>query len=401
MITRVFDSYRSAFRGLPREVWCLAAVGVVNRMGAMVFPFLALYLTSQRDYSVAEAGVLLSTWAAGGMAGITLGGRLTDAIGPRPVMLASLTSNGLLLFLLGTVETRLGFACTAASVGLVAEAFRPATSAAIAAFSDEEQRVRAFALHRLAINVGWSIGPALGGVLAHVGYGWLFLVDGVTCVGAAATLQLLLPGGAWRGEAEERESAPEGPVASPWRDHTYLVVLALLLLQALAFFQIWSGMPLYLREQRGFDERLIGVLMAVNTVVIVVFEMVLVRAVERREPLRTMGVAGLLVAVGFGLLPWATTPLAVVGTILVWTLGEMLVAPVSVAWVSKRATAANRGRYMAGFGLTYSLGAILGPSLGAWTYEHVGPDALWYGCLALGVADLVGFWVLARRAPAN
>ena len=403
----LIEMYRAPFRGLSREVWLLSLVSFVNRSGAMVVPFLTLYLTTQKGFDPARAGGLLSLFGAGSLAGITVGARLTDRIGYRPVMLASLIGSGVSLFLLGQLEPGVLFAVAVFTSGFVADAFRPANGAAIAIHSTAAERPRAYGLYRLAINAGWSTGPALGGIIARYDYSLLFIIDGATCLLAAGILaRKLRPRPAETPPASAANEAEGTRAPSPWRDRLFVLGLGMLFLQGLIFFQMQSTLPLFLKAERGFGEEVIGVLIAINTVVIVVFEMLLIHRVEHLRPLRVVAVSSLLLrvstAVGFGLLPVSYSVLAVAATIVIWTVGEMLSSPMMTAWTSLRAVEGNRGRYMGAFGLCYSLAMIVAPLLGTWTYESLGPNAPWWACLAAGSLSCLGFaWLSLRSRSAH
>ncbi len=393
MFGTILESYRSAFRGLSREVWILSVVSLVNRCGSMVIPFLAVYLTTRHGYEPSEAGTLLMFYGVGAMVGIELGGRLTDRFGWRPVMIGSLVGNGFARFALGGAGNAETITAAAVVLGILSEGFRPANAVALAAHARPDELARAFGLNRLAINIGWTIGPLLGGLLAQFDYGWLFAVDGLTCIAAALTLRALLP----PREREDPGGSDGGPVTSPWRDRLFVCALVMLMLQGVVFFQVQSTFPLYLNSVRGHTELTIGALLSVNTLVIILFEMVLVHAISKRNPLRVVGVAGALVGLGFGLLPYAHTHAAIVGTVIVWTAGEMLAFPMIQAWVAKRSSSSTRGRYMSAFGLTYSVASVIAPVAGTFLFEELGPDSVWHACLAIGAVQLVGFVLLARR----
>lgn len=392
---RILETYRNAFRDLEREVWILSLVGLVNRAGTMVLPFLTLYLRQELAYTPAGAGLVLALYGVGGMAGTALGGKLVDRVGYRPLMIASLVGSGAMLFALGFVRSRPAVELTVVAFALVSEAFRPACSTAVSAFSRPAQRARAYGLFRLAINAGFTIGPAVGGVLAAIDYGWLFWADGATCLLAALCLARLFPKEPPPPEAEE-PGASRGN-ASPWRDRVFVAAFVLILLQGLIFFQTMSTFSLFLKEQRALSEPTIGLLFAVNTAIIVAAEMILVQRVQGMNPLRVVAVGCLFLALGFGLLPWAQSVAAVGATVALWTVGEMLSAPLAMAWIANRASAANRGRYLGATALCFSAASVLAPLIGTRLYERVGPDAPWYGSLGLGAVLFAGFWWLARR----
>lgn len=392
---RILETYRNAFRNLEREVWILSLVGLVNRAGTMVLPFLTLYLRQELSFTPAGAGLVLALYGVGGMAGTVIGGKLVDRIGYRPLMIASLVASGAMLFVLGFVRSRPAIELTVVAFALVSEAFRPACSTAVSAFSRPAERARAYGLFRLAINAGFTIGPAIGGLLAAIDYGWLFWFDGASCLLAALFLARLFPKGPPPVEFEEAE-VPRG-TASPWRDRVFVVAFVLLLLQGLIFFQTMSTFSLFLKEQRGLSEPTIGLLFAVNTAIIVVAEMVLVQRVQGRNPLRVVAVGCVFLALGFGLLPWAQGVAAIGATVAIWTVGEMLSAPLAMAWIANRASAANRGRYLGAAALCFAAASVLAPLIGTGLYERVSPDAPWFASLGLGAILFAGFWWLARR----
>ena len=342
-----------------------------------------------------EAGAVISLYGLGGVAGTELGGRLTDRFGYRLVMLCALTMHGLLLFTFGVLESPAAISAGALALGLVAECFRPANSVAFASNSSEEDRPRVFGLHRLAINLGVGIGPVIGGFLAEIDYGWLFIVDGSTCLLAASLLAVLLRRTAPSAHEEEED---EAPADSPYRDGTFVKFLLLLVLMGLVFFQFLGTLPLYLREQRGLSESTIGLIFGSNAVAIVLFEMVLIQAIRRRNALRVTAVAGALVGIGFGLTAVAHSIWALVATVLIWTVGEMLALPMAETWVSKRARSANRGRYLASYSLAFNAAHVAAPLVGTAVYQGIGPDYVWYMATVLGAVQFIGLWRLSRRS---
>ncbi|MEM7305117.1 MAG: MFS transporter [Planctomycetota bacterium] len=393
---RILRTYRDAFEGLPREVWWLAAVTLVNRSGTMVLPFLVLYLTRERGYGIDEAGLFLALYGLGSIGGTLLGGKLVDRIGSKPVQVASLVATGLTLFLLAFLRSPYLLGATITLLAAVTEAFRPANSSAVAAATSDELRARAYGLQRLAINLGFSLGPALGGLLAQVDYTLLFWVDGATCLAAAGLLAATVRAHPAPSRAQRDEAVRSG--RSPWRDRTFLVFFLLIFPQGLVFFQVQGTLVYFLRDERGFSEGAIGLLMAINTLLIVAFEMVLIRRVERRDPLLVIALASLLYGVGYGLLPYGVGFAFVAGTIAVWTLGEMLGVPMMTHFTASRADASNRGRYMGLFGMSFAGAQLLAPLLGTWTYDAWGSTWVWTGCFALCTASAVGLVALSRSA---
>ncbi|MEO5563379.1 MAG: MFS transporter, partial [Chitinophagaceae bacterium] len=186
MIRAAAQTYRNAYSGLSRSTWLLSLIMLINRSGTMVVPFMTLYLTSDKmGYSIGQAGIVFGLFGAGAFCGAWLGGRLTDKIGFYPVQMITLIGGGLLFIALGQMKTYPLICLFTFLVSFVNEAFRPANSTAIAFYSKEENRTRSYALNRLAINIGWAVGSAIGGFLAHINYELLFWVDGFTNIAAA------------------------------------------------------------------------------------------------------------------------------------------------------------------------------------------------------------------------
>jgi predicted MFS family arabinose efflux permease len=392
-LRRVAAAYRAAFADLPREVWLLALGCLVNRAGTMVLPFLSLYLTVRLHFTVAEAGLVLGLWGVGSMVGSYLGGRLADRFGPLGVQVGSLLAVGAGFLVLARLQSLAGVAVAVLVVSTVGDAFRPALLVAAATFSPVAVRTRALALVRLANNLGMAIGPALGGALAVKHYAWLFAGDAATCWAAARVLWLTLRRAAVGAVAAPAERA--AAARSPWRDRPYLVFLVLVVGWGVVFMQIWSTLPLYWRLHYGLSEDAIGLLLAFNPAVIVLFEMVLLHAVEHLNPLRVVAVGTVLIGAGFAATPFGRGVAWAVVTVAVWTLGEMLSLPLTNAVAGHRAPAGLSGAYMGTYTLAFSTALVLGPTTGTAVFQAFGGDALWLGAGAVAVLLAVAFRLLA------
>lgn len=397
MPRRILSAYRAAFVGLPRPVWLLAISALINRSGTMVLPFATLYLTKELGWTVPEAGLALSFYGAGAMIGSFSGGWLADRISVRLVLVSSLAFNGIGFFALEHLESRSAICWFLVALGTFSEAFRPANATALSAMAGPANRVRAFTLYRLAINLGMSIGPVVGGFLAEHDYRWLFRVDGGTCLAAAVMLGVWFHDPVPHAGAAETSDVGARVGRSPWRDGPFVALLGLAVLLAMVFFQIQSTYPLALNRVYGFSEAAIGLALAVNTVVIVLFEMVLAHALRDAPQLRLVAWGSLLFGVGLALLPLGRSFAYVCLTIVVWTLGEMLSLPFLQGVVAERADAKRRGTYLGLLSFAFSIAYMAGPPVGAWVFERFGPAALWYACGVAGLVLWLGFEALARR----
>ena len=384
--------------GLPREVWLLFATNLINRAGMMVLPFLVLYLTRQLGFSLARAGSMLAIYGASAIVFGPIGGRLSDRIGALPVMRASLISSGSVLLLFPLAKSFAAVACMTVLWAGCAEMFRPASLAAITHVVAPEQRRQAFALNRLAINLGMSIGPALGGFLATVSFHAMFAVDAATTLIAGAVLALT-PWRAFTGvnsEAGNRDDEHVGP-ATILHDTFFLVFLSGVFLVGIVFFQHESALPLYLVQYLHLSPAFYGMLFTINTLLIVALEVPLNTATLRWSNTRLLVLGCLLFAVGFGALGVIASPAGVIATVVVWTFGEMLLFPAMSAHMADIAPENRRGAYMGAYSMSLSIALTVGPWLGTQLLALLGPVAVWSVMFALGALAAVSMVFGAPR----
>ncbi len=379
MLSATLKTYRNAYSGLSRETWLLSLIMLINRSGTMVIPFMTLYLTSpEMGYSVKQAGLVFGLFGAGAFCGAWFGGKLTDKTGFYRVQILTLAGGGILFFVLGQMKT-FPLICTFTYLlSFVNEAFRPANSTAIAFYCKEENRTRSYALNRLAINLGWALGSGIGGLIAHIDYELLFWVDGCTNISAAILIAIFLKPSQKRTPSD---SAPDDAlIRSVFKDRTYLVFALITMLFACCFFQIFTNLPVFFKKEMQFSEPFIGLLMAVNGLLIALIEMVLVYRLEpMKRNLFFIALGVFTVGLGFIFLnlPGGGAALAMVVIIMI-TLGEILSMPFMNSYWISRTQHHNRGQYAALYTMSWSAAQTLGPMLGAQLAEDAGFQALWW-----------------------
>jgi predicted MFS family arabinose efflux permease len=394
MIRALATTYREAFSGLSRAVWLLAVTSLINRAGTMVLPFLVLFLVEKRGFTTLQAGQTLALYGLGAMVASWFGGRLCDRFGSIRIMKGSLLSMGLAFLALGHVQGRLAISAMVVVLSLVGELFRPANLSALAAASGPGERARSFALMRLAVNAGMSVGPTVGGLLAAIDYGWLFVVDGVTSILAAGLLFVAFPGRL--AAAPVAHSAARVRAGSPFRDRPVMAILGMMFILNIVTFQIMGTFPLSLRDLYGFSKAWIGITLAVNTVIIILFEMVLIHSLARRDPLKVAGFGAFLLCGGLAILPFGSGFGFVFVSVAIWTVGEMLTFPLLTSAVADRAPEATRGAYMGLLNFSIAASFVVAPLVGTWVYQNLGPRTLWLGGGVVGLFAWAGFQAVAR-----
>lgn len=368
---------------LPRELWVLAGVTLVNRAGTMVLPFLSLYLTQERGVGATRSGIALVAFAVGSLVAAPFSGHLADRLTPRRVMLLSLALGGAAILVLPLAPGFWGFVAAVFVWSALAESFRPASLAAVTHAVGSTDRRAAFALNRLAINLGMSLGPALGGFLSAFSFRWLFWIDAATSIAAAALLFAF--GGDSRAAAAPAPAPAERPrSASPLRDRRLLLVLAGAAPIAAVFFQHIGAMPLHLVRDLGFSAAFYGILFTINTLLIVFAEVPINLGMAHWSHRSSLMLGSLLVAVGFGALAFARSAPAVVATVVIWTFGEMILFPSLSATVADLAPPESVGAYMGHYQLAFAAAFLVGPWTGIALMERFGPAAPWLACFAAG-----------------
>jgi MFS family permease len=388
---------RTLTAGLPRPFWALWAGTFVNRCGSFVLPFLTLYLTQVRHLSLAQAGLMVALYGAGGSVAGPLGGFLADRVGRRATLLVALGVGGAGMMSIGFVQRLETLAPAIFCVAAVTEMYRPAMQATVADLVPPADRVRAYGLVYWVINLGFSVGLTLGGVLSRVSWRWLFVGDGATTLLFALVIWLGVPETRPARaplRAGERVASQWSEFSAPWRDRPFALFFGLSFLFALVFMQNSSTLPLAMAAH-GIGAATFGVILALNGVLIVLLQPFLAPLLSRRNRSRTIAASCSLVGIGFGLNALArTAPFYALG-VVVWTVGEIGVLPVSNALVADVAPAHLRGRYQGAYGLSFSLAVCAAPALGTLVLQRFGAGVLWSGCLALGLAIAAGHMALA------
>lgn len=370
---------RQGIRSLPRPVWILCAGTFVNRFGSFVAVFLVLYLR-ERGYSIAESGLVVSFYGIGNVVAAAVGGWVADRFGRRNALALSMFGSAATLLLLSQAGSLPLIIVLTTLAGLTGEMYRPAAAALITDLTPAGERIPAFALNRLAINAGFAAGPAVAGLLAEHSFFLLFLGDALTSVAFGVISLAALPEGVRvRREDERRGEA----IRTMVRDRLFLFFLISSVLGAFVYFQSQTTFPLHVQAS-GLSEADYGLLISLNGLAIVLLELPLVSITQRFPYRPVLALGSVLVGLGFALNAVANDLPELAFTVLVWTLGEIVYAPVASAYVADIAPEHLRGRYQGAWGLTWGLAFVFAPALGAAIFAW-SPDGLWLTCGLLGL----------------
>jgi predicted MFS family arabinose efflux permease len=398
MLSYTIQLYKKAYSGLSLNSWYLCLVMFINRSGTMVIPFMTIYCRQELHFTVNQATYIMGLFGLGSILGAFIGGKITDKHGFYYVQVFALLIGGLLFMLLGFQKTFLTLGTGSFVLSVCNEAFRPANSAAIAHYSSDENKTRSNSLNRLAVNLGWAFGGLLGGTLAQINYHLLFWVDGCTNIAAALLLLKLIP--VSKVVKPIKNAINEVIISSPYKDSIYLIFIGFVILFATCFFQVFTMQPLFYKTQWHFSELFIGLLMGLNGLLIVIFEMVIIHNLEgKRHPLNYICVGVLLVGAGFVLLNFLPSANYSALIILVFiTIGEIMAMPFMNSFWIMRTTSANRGQYAALYTIAWSIAQIMAPLIGGQVVTNSGYNLLWWITGAICICASIGFRRLYRSA---
>ncbi|WP_031524583.1 MDR family MFS transporter, partial [Streptomyces sp. NRRL F-5123] len=397
---------RETAGGLPGQFWWLWTSTLVNRLGGFVVTFLALYLTVDRGYSAAYAGLVAALFGLGGAVGAVLGGVLADRLGRRVTLLAAQLGAAVTTAVLGFADGPVAIAAVATLVGLTGNASRPALSAMISDLVPAADRVRAYSLNYWAINIGFGVSAAAAGFIAAEGYLWLFLGDALTTVLCAVVVYAKVS--ETRPEAAKSTAQEAGAgtgagrttLLDVLRDRRFMVLTGLIFVFAAVMQQANSTLAVDMGEH-GLSSQQFGLVASINGVVIVLLQIPVTRALRARSNAVLLATGCLVLSWGIGLTVFATTVALYALTVAVWTIGEIIHAPASMSAVADLAPQHARGRYQGVSTLAWAAAAFVGPLVGGLTLEYLGRATVWLGCAVVGTVASVGYWVLLKPGTAT
>ena len=404
MLSNITSLIRNAYGGLSRSIWLLSLAQFINRAGSMVVFFMAVYLRDDLGLDLAQVGVVMSCYGVGALVGVYAGGKLTDRLGHHPVMVASLLGGFVMFMLASQVEGFVSLCVVMFLLSAFGDGFRPAGMVAISHYSNKDNYTRSVSLYRLAINLGFSIGPAMGGLLAAIDYQYLFWADGGTCLLASVFVYFFLGKSRNDSVAESDDTDKDALPAverSPWKDRAFLIFLPLVTIYAIAFFQLFSTMSLYYKNHEGFTEGQIGGILALNGFLVAAVELILVSKIERRGSLYRWIIWGtLMLTASYGMILFLHGYVWYLFIIVVVSFSEMFVMPFTNTFMNNRSDKANRTQYASLYVIASSAAHVFTPIIATNVMDSFGYQPLWWVMIGFTLV-VVGLTLWMKRAVAS
>ncbi|WP_415329418.1 MFS transporter [Chryseobacterium sp. MMS23-Vi53] len=376
----------------------LALVMLINRAGSMVLPFLGVYMTNHLHFSIENTGVVLSFFGIGSVLGSWLGGFITDKIGEYKVQYMSLLLSVPLFCLIPVFKTEIGVASIILLQSIVSDTFRPANSVAITKYAKPENITRAFSLNRMAVNLGFSIGPALGGILSSISYEFLFYSNALTALLAGI---LYISFFSKRNKLAKikakkvKEAIEIKKENSPYRDGRFLVYCFFCMLFSICFFQLFSTLTIFYKDVAKLSQQNIGYILGYSGFLIVLLEMGFVQIAEKYFNLAvTMLLGTFICGISYAMMAFDYSIITLVISMTILCIGEIWTLPFMSTITALRSGENNKGAYMGLNGISFSIAFIVTPYLGTMLAEKFGFNALWIGTGVLATLIAIVFYFI-------
>lgn len=398
----MLSSLKNIYKEYPSKFWVLICVYFIDRVGgALIYPFLSLYITSKFGVGMTQVGVMLAIHSVSAFIGNLLGGALADRFGRKSMLIIGLISSASVSLSMGLVQDWKIFYLLVSLTGFLSHIGDPAASAMMADILPVEKRTDGYGVLRVAVNLAVTIGPAIGGLMAGVSYLLLFVMDCVVSGIAALIVFLSLP--------ETKPEIPEGELQAStlqtikgygivFKDRLLLVIITLTMFTAIVYLQINSSLSVYLRDLHGISAQQFGYILSLNAIMVVVMQFSITKQVKKFQPLWMMALGNVLYASGFAMYGFVSGYPAFLFAMVIVTMGEMVIAPVIQTVVAFIAPHDMRGRYMAAFQIGRQSAAAIGPLVAGVILDHYNPHWLWYGGGMICVTVAAGYLVLNKRA---
>jgi MFS family permease len=398
----VIARLRGRLSPYPAQFWILFFGQLVSAIGmSLVWPFMTIYVKEKLDVTLTVVGLILAANSVSGLLSQLIGGPIVDRFGRKLAMVVSLGGRAAIMLALGLADSLLSFTILIVLSGLFGSLFQPALNSMVADMVEAESRIEAYGLMRIVSNLGIAIGPAIGGFIATRSYLISFLAASLaSAIYFFITILLVketkpeLPAGEMSGIRDT------GGYGQLMRDVPFLLFCATFAIMGIAYAQMMTILPVYIKEQFLIPESRFGLIMATNAAMVVLFQWPLTRALRRLTLGPALALGAVFVAVGLGIVAFSTTFSWFLLSMIIVTIGELIFAPSSTAFAANLAPEAMRGRYMGVFGMSVGLSFGMGPAVGGLISDNLGPASVWQITAVVALLSAFAFLAIGRAAGA-
>ncbi len=387
----------NTFQRYPRQFWLVFAGYIINRTsGGLIWPFMTIFMREQLNVPLTTVALLLSIQSVAGLISTSIVGVAMDVFGRKRIIIMGLIGTSLVLIAMHNAYTLETWAVLIAFYGIFIPVFNVGGNAVIADIVDEKQRDGAYALIRMAQNVGVAIGPAIGGFLIVSSYGLTYYITAAVNITLAVLIIFFLAETLPAHKRQGDERKPSGGYVKLLRDRPFLLFCGAYILLEMVITLVFILLPVYAKENFAIPENQYGFIVMINAVMVVAFQYLVTRVTQhyRRMPILVIGSA--IYALGIFSIALGRSFEAFALSMVIITTGELIAAPTSLALVAGIAPPDMRARYMGVFGLTWTIASGVAPVIGGVLSDNIAPAAIWYGGAVMGLAAAAGFYILMR-----
>jgi len=403
----VLDRLRRLNAAYPRQFWVLFWGMLLNASGtSMIWPFLTIYMRERFDLPLTSVALVLTMNSMIGLVSSFIAGAVVDRVGRKGAMVASLAITSLTMFGLSLADSLPVWVALMAVNGAFAPLYRVGVDSMAADLIPSPNRPSAYALLRMSMNLGVAIGPTIGGFVAAISYSWAFrgasAAQGLFALLLLATVAETAPFRAALRTAETKIKRPAEKFAGyerVLRDRRFMGFAAAYTLAGMCYAMMWMLLPVYAKDNFGVPENMYGFIPATNAIMVVLLQYGVTGITRRFNTLWVLAVGSLFFAVGVGSVGWGAGWAAFLISMVIASIGELIVVPTSSTLTADLAPPEMRGRYMSIYSLTHSLGIGIGPVIGGLLNDRLAPVAIWYGGLVIGLFAVAWFVRMAWTSP--
>ena len=406
----MIERLKKTYHNFPTKFWVLVLTVFIDMLGGtLLFPFIALYITDKFSVGMATAGIILGLNSISGLVGGTIGGALTDKFGRRSIILFGLIFSAFSTLTLGLVTELSVLYPLVIVIGFLGSIAGPAHQAMVADMLPEEKRQDGYGIIRVVANISWMIGPIIGGIIAARSYLMLFILDAILSSITAVIVFKLIPETMPQKTIEQAKESILRTLAGYWKvtkDAPYMAYLVVSMLMLIVYQQMYSTLSVYLRDHHNIPTQQYGLLLTISAITVVLTQLWVTQRTKGKPPFLMMALGTVFYMIGFTMFGVVNAYWLFGAAIIIITIGEMIVVPVSQYLAARFAPEDMRGRYMAFFNLAWALPSSIGPWAAGMILDNYNPDWVWYAGGIISAVAVLGFASLnlmlrkqARFAP--
>ncbi len=396
--------FSRSLHNFDRRLWVLFGGRMISATGfSIVMPFLSIFLYTQMGVPMTVVGMVFLGTAVAGAVGQIMGGEMADRLGRRPVMWVSMAFRGVIFLLLSiAIANFVDLIIVAALLmvsSLMGSLFEPASNAMVADLVEPSGRLEAYSLLRVGQNVGWTLGPLIGGILATFSYASLFVVTALTSLVAAFIIFKMVADPPSSAAPSDRFHLED--LLKLGENRVFLLFCLAFFLLSIVLGQLSSTFALFSEDVVGISLVELSYLYALNGVMVVFLQFPMARYFNRFKMSHVLCAGAVMYAVGYLIVGWASDIWMLALSMIITTLGENTTSPSSINFVANISPEHERGRYMGVSGIFHTFGWSIGPLVGGLLYDSLvsQPILLWGSIAAIGFVSAGAYMWLGRLAP--